>query len=175
MEQENTDINYEVDIKEIEGRIKKLKEKLKKCLEEKNKYLNGWQRERAAFLNYKKEEEGRIDSLADLKKEKILREILKVLDSFEEAFKNIPQELQDNLWIKGVLQIREKLIKILEKEGMMEIKAKIGDKFDPNLHEAVEIGEGEEGEILEVFQKGFLWKGKVFRPTKVKVGKSTKK
>jgi molecular chaperone GrpE len=175
MEVNSDEINYEKEAKEIEEKVKKLKEKLKKCLEEKSKYLEGWQRERAAFLNYKKEEEGRIDSLAELKKERIFKEILKILDNFEEALKNLPKELKDHPWIKGILQIKEGMLKILENEGVREIETKIGDNFDPNIHEAVEIGEGEEGKILQIFQKGFLWKGKVFRPAKVKVGKSNKK
>jgi len=174
MTAQNEEINYEKEVQDIEAKIRKLKEKLKKCLEEKSKYLDGWQRERAAFLNYKKEEEERINLLADIKKEKIFKELLKILDDFEEAFKNLPSEFKNHPWIKGILQIKEGILKILESEGIEEIKTKIGDNFDPEIHEAVEIGEGEEGKVLEIFQKGFSWKGKIFRPVKVKVGKSNK-
>ena len=69
---------------------------------------------------------------------------------------------------KGVNQIHLNLGALLKSYGLREIPA--NDKFDPSLHEALSIGEGEEGKILEVYQKGYCLGTRVLRHSKVKVG-----
>ena len=101
-------------------------------------------------------------------------EFLKVLDDFERAEKELPKINEKNYldWTKGMIKIKERIKKILEKEGVEEIEKK--EKFLPELHEAVEWAEGEEGKILEVFEKGYFLDKKLLRPAKVKVGKGKK-
>jgi len=154
----------------FERKIKKLKEKLRSCQKEKEEYLAGWQKERADFINYKKDEEERLKEKELFQKEKIVLEILLTLDNIKRAEKELPEEIKENQWVKGVLEIKSQVKNLLKKEGVEEIKSE--EKFNPEFHEAVEVIEGEDNKIIEVLQDGYLFKGKVLRPAMVKVGKS---
>jgi len=149
-----------------------LRQKLQECEKTRDEYLAGWQRARADFLNYKKEEAERIkQSLEYARKEFILR-ILPVLDSFDLAEKEIPKDLRNNA-VEGLLKIKKQFQEFLKSQGVEEIKTK-GRRFDPHFHEAVEQVEakGEEsGLIIEEVKKGYILKGEVIRPAKVKVSK----
>ena len=151
-------------------KIKKLKEELKKCQQEKNEYLQGWQRERADFVNYRNQEEKRKKELMFFAKEKLIVELLGILDNFERAEKEMPKEFKKNSWAEGMIGIKKQIKDILRKEGVEEIKD--NSFFNPEIHEAVEIGNGEDEKILEVLQKGYFLEGQVLRPTRVKVAKS---
>ena len=149
-----------------------LKKRLADAEKQKAEYLAGWQRARADFLNYKKEEIERIEELLKYAGVETILKLLPILDSFDLAEKELPNDLKKEESIKGMLQIKNQILEFLTKQGVEEIK--IGEIFDPNFHEAVEEieQEGEEsGKILEAIQKGYLLNGKVMRPAKVKVSK----
>lgn len=153
-----------------QNKIKNLKDKLKHCQKEKDEYIRGWQRERADFINYRNEEQKREKDLRIFAKAKIILEFLRVLDNLERAEKEIPEKLKKEDWVKGIISIKNEFKDVLKKEGVEEIeKTKL---FDPEIHEAVEVGEGKEDEILEVLQKGYFLEGQVLRPAKVRVGKN---
>lgn len=156
--------------KESGKKIEEIKSALKKCEKEKNEYLDGWKRTKADFINYKKEEAERMERLITALKEKIILDFLPVLDNFYLAEKEIPEEERKEKNIKGLLQIKSQIKEIFKEAELEEIKS-IGEKFDPYLHEAVEMieGEGESGTITEDVQKGYKLKGEVVRPAKVKV------
>ena len=102
----------------------------------------------------------------------MILKILPVLDNFEKAEKEIPANKKDKL-LEGFLQIKTQLQDFLRSHGVEEIKA-LGEKFDPNFHEAAEQVESKEkksGVIVEEIQKGYKIYGKVIRPAKVKVVK----
>ena len=154
-----------------------LKEKLEKCEKQKADYLAGWQRARADFLNYKKEEMERISSLIFYAHEEMLLKFLPVLDNFNRAEK----EIKDETSLKGFQQIKEQFQSLLKDYGIEEMKT-IDQKFDPNFHEAVEqvevkdngsAGSPQEksGMIIEEIEKGYLIQGRVLRAAKVKVAK----
>jgi len=126
-----------------------------KCKE----YLNGWKRERADFLNYKKDEMERIGQLVKYANEEIILKLIPVLDNLCLAAKHIEDE--------GVTQIKKQLEDFLQKEGIEPIKT-IGEKFDPNIMEAVE-GDGDT--VSEEVQRGYTLHGKLIRVAKVKVAK----
>lgn len=136
-------------------KLNELEELKKKCEE----YLNGWKRERADFLNYKKEEMERIGQLVKYANEELILKLLPVLDNMCLAAEHIKDE--------GVMQIKKQFEDFLAKEGIEPIKT-IGEKFDPATMEAVE-GEGET--VAEEVQRGYTLHGKVIRPAKVKVEK----
>ena len=157
--------------------INELKQKLEECEKLKSEYLANWQRERADFLNYKKEELGRIGELIKYADIGIILKILPILDNFRMALKEIqdPKSKVQNSEeiIKGFLQIKNQISELLKNQGVEEIKS-VGDKFDPNLHETVEeieSGDKEAGIILEETQKGYTINGRLLRPAKVKVSK----
>jgi len=131
-------------------------EELKKKVDE---YLNGWKRERADFLNYKKEEMERIGNLIKYANEEIILKLLPVLDNLCLAVQHVKDE--------GVLRIKKQLEDFLKKEGIEPIEV-VGKKFDPNTMEAV----GGEGETVgEEMQRGYTMHGKLIRPAKVKLSK----
>lgn len=154
--------------------IEELQNKIKELEKQKDEYLTGWQRSRADFLNYKKEEMERISELLKYSKEEFILKILPILDNFETAERKIPENLKRNDEnIKGILQIKTQLQDFLKSEGLEEIKS-IGEKFNPNFHEAieqVEVKDKESGTILEEIQKGYKINGHLLRPAKVKVVK----
>lgn len=144
---------------------------LQECQKLKDEYLAGWQRERADFLNYQKEEKEKVHYIIDSAKKEWLLRFLDLADNLEIALKHQPQDLRENEWVKAVLEIYGNFLANLQKEGLKEINA-LGEKFDPNFHEAIEKieAEGKEsGEITQVLQKGYLLNGRLLRPAKVKV------
>jgi molecular chaperone GrpE len=144
--------------------LKKLRENLKKCVSEKQEYIDGWQRTKADFINYKKGQEERKIEILKFAKEDLISDILPILDSFNMA-KNTPS------WKDGMEQIYSQMISILSKNGLEEIMP-LNDEFDPREHEAVEIVEGDEGKVVEVLQSGYKLNGKIIRAARVKIGNS---
>jgi len=159
--------------KSKEPAIEDLKKQIEELEKQKSEYLAGWQRERADFLNYKKEEMERIGQLIDYAKEELILEILPLMDNFDVTEKKLPENLKKDDNIKGLLQIKIQFQNFLKSLGVEEIKS-IGEKFDPRLHEVVEeVGtkDKEPGTIIEEIQKGYKSNGRLLRPARVKVAK----
>ncbi|HQK63562.1 MAG TPA: nucleotide exchange factor GrpE [Candidatus Staskawiczbacteria bacterium] len=124
-----------------------------------DEYLNGWKRERADFINYKKEEGERIGTLAKFANEELLLNVLPILDNLLLASAHIKDD--------GLSQVVKQFQDFLIKEGIEPIE--VTDKnFDPNTMDAVE-GEGEK--VSEELQKGYTLHGKLIRPARVKLTK----
>jgi len=150
------------------------KKLLEDCQKQRDEYLAGWQRARADFLNYKKEEIERIQTLIEYANEDVVLRILPFLDNMELAEKHLPKDLKDNEYIKGVLQIKAQFAGFLKEQGVEPIET-LDKKFDPALHEVmeeVEVKGKEPGTITEEVQKGYMIGQKLLRPTKVKIAKS---
>lgn len=150
-------------------------EELKSQLEESEKksaeYLAGWQRARADFLNYKKEEMERIEGLLKYAEEEFVLRILPIMDNFDLVEKKLPEDLNNNEYVKGIFQIKSQFQGFLKNQNVEEINV-VGEKFDPNLHEVVGEEDGEEpGVIIEEVQKGYKINGRLLRPAKVKVNR----
>lgn len=160
---------------DIKATLKKLRKDLKDARKEKEEYLTSWQRERADFQNYKKDEATRIARIKDLSKEAFVEELLPVLDAYDLAFSNKEAwESVDKNWRMGVEYIHAQLIKVLSDNGVTEISPVIGGDVDPNTHEALEIVEGDSsqsGKIAFVVQKGYRSSDRVIRPARIKVYK----
>ena len=146
---------------------------LKECQKQRDDYLAGWQRAQADFSNYKKEEAERLKNIVNYVNLEVVLKALPILDNFDLAKKNLPEELKDDKNIEGFLQIKIQILDFLKNQGIEEIKA-VGEKFDPNFHEAVEqveIEGKESGMIIEEIQKGYKLNGRVIRPAKVRITK----
>ncbi len=148
----------------------KIEQELKGCLKEKEEYLDGWKRTKAALLNYQKEEGERVLKIIEYRELVIISEIFRIIDNFKIAKKEITDTQKEDTFIQGLLMIGNQLEDILKKMGIEEINS-IGQKFDPNFQEAVELVAmtGESGTIIEEVLKGYLKEGKVLRPAKVKI------
>ncbi|MFA6797144.1 MAG: nucleotide exchange factor GrpE [Candidatus Paceibacterota bacterium] len=145
--------------------IKKLKEKIKKLEAEKTEYMDGWQRERADFINYKKRVEGEKLEIIKYSNENLVSDIIPVLDSFDMAFANKEAwEKVDKNWRVGVEYIHTQLIKILGENGLKEMNP-LGEKFDPKFHVAEEHietdDEKKDGVIVIVKKKGYMLNDRV--------------
>ncbi len=145
---------------------------IEKLERERDEYLEGWKRARADYMNYKKNEKARAAKIKKREKEKFIKEILEVIDNFELAEDNIPEEKKGDDCIQGFLKIKKQLMNILKNYGLEAVDS-IGEKFDPNLHEAVVMVESEKesGTIISEIKKGYLLNGELLRPAKVKVAK----
>jgi len=149
---------------DIEGIIN---EKDKEIEELNNKLL----RLQADFINYKKRIERERESIINFAIEPFVTSLLPIVDNLERALES-QSDKEDNFY-KGIEMIYDQLIKVLKDNEVEEIPA-LNEDFDPNYHHAIYMEENEEyesGKIIEVFQKGYKLKGKVIRPSLVKVAK----
>ncbi|KKR47485.1 MAG: Protein GrpE [Parcubacteria group bacterium GW2011_GWA1_40_21] len=154
--------------------LSKLREKVKKLETEKQENLNGWQRERADFVNFRKRSEEEKRELVKFANEALIGDIIPVLESFEMAFSNrkawesLPEE-----WRKGVEYIYNQLLSALKNKGLEELNPPKGEKFDPNFHTAESfastLDKEEDGVIMRVVKKGYRLNGRVINPSIVVV------
>ena len=138
-----------------------------------DEFSDGWQRERAEFANYRKRMGRDLDTQKIDFKTDIIKKYLAVKDDLERALKNMPESLQEEPWINGIVLINQKLSSLLDGEGIEPIPAE-GQAFDPQIHEAItseENDEVESGFIIEVVQQGYKLGDRVIRPAKVRVSK----
>jgi len=134
-------------------------------------YLNGWKRERADFLNYKKDEMERIGQLTTYANEELILKIIPILDNIYLAESHVPEELKENTWINGFNKIKTQLEKFLKEEEIEPIEV-LGKPFDPNTMEIIEETAGDESNVVtEESQRGYTLHGKIIRVAKVKVTK----
>jgi molecular chaperone GrpE len=132
---------------------------------------DGWQRARAEFANYKKRVERERTEIFQRASLDTLKSLLPVIDDFDRAFQNIPEELSDNPWIGGVTMIQRKFENMLEKYEIEPIDP-CGEPFDPNFHEAVGTDDSDEiesGHVTVTLQKGYKAGNQILRPALVKV------
>lgn len=138
-----------------------------------DEYLDGWQRSRAEFANYKKRTEREKEEMHAQVTGKILTHYLDIIDDLERALRDQPMESGSNAWAEGINLIYIKLKAILESEGIEPIAAD-GITFDPNFHEAISYEENDDhqdGQVIEVVQRGYKLGDRVLRPAMVRVAK----
>ncbi len=155
---------------EIENDIESLREALAREREKAERYLANWQRAEADFRNYKRREEEEKKELIKMANSALVCDILPVLDAFDRAFKGVAPDDEKRGWIEGFRQIQHMLLDVLGKHGLSEVRC-VGKVFDPQVHEAVAQGDGEEGLVLEEVRKGYWLKDRLLRAPQVVVGK----
>ena len=136
-----------------------------------DEYLDGWQRARAEFANYRKRVERDRQLTYQNAAGSIILKFLPVMDDLERALKNRPEENPGAAWADGIELIYRKFKTAIESEGVTPMDVE-GEMFDPNLHEAVvstPSDEHESGEIIEVLQRGYQIGDRVLRPAMVRV------
>ncbi len=154
--------------------IKKLREKLKKLESEKQEYLDLSQRTLADYANFKKEvESNRIQDRAFATK-RFIEKLLPVLDAYDMAKGNTEAwNKVDANWRTGIEYIFGQLHNVLENEGVVQF-GKVGDHFDPHLHESMEMVEIEDASqndtLVNVLQSGYKMHDSILRVARVKVG-----
>ncbi|HNZ84122.1 MAG TPA: nucleotide exchange factor GrpE [Candidatus Pacearchaeota archaeon] len=143
---------------------------LDNCLIEKEELLKNWQRERADFINYKKEEAKRLGEINDYSKIYFFMDMINILDHFEMAEKTLNQESKEKPEIIGLLNIKKQIESMLKNKGLEKIEC-LGGLFDPQIAEAIEEieSDGISQTIIEEIQPGYKFKNKIIRPAKVKI------
>lgn len=156
--------------------IEELTKKVEILEKEKQEYLESLKRAKGDVLKMQKEFEEKFSEIQDLVNFQLIHYLLQVLDSFELAFGKLENiENQDEIK-KGFYLIYSQLKDILSKFGLEEIST-LNMKFDPNLHEVIatqkcqnqNCDQSDEGLIVEVLSKGYLLKGRLLRPSRVKI------
>lgn len=157
----------------LKNELEALTSQLSDAQQEAAANLDGWQRERAEFVNYKK----RIERDHALSRQDITGSIIKkylvILDDLELALKDRPNDPAGAAWAQGISLITKKLYAILESEGIERIFEN-QVPFDPNIHEAIsneENNEFESGEVIEVVRQGYKLGDRTLRPAMVRVAK----
>ena len=135
---------------------------------ERDELLNDLKRVAADFENYRKRVARDQESLVARAHERLVKELLPVLDDLERALA-AAEEHEEAKLEEGVRLVQRQLASVLEREGLAEIET--NGKFDPHVHEALlsQPSEAEEGSVLEVVQKGYRLGDRVLRPARVVV------
>lgn len=143
-------------VKELEQKVAELTEAL--------------QRERADAVNLRRRYESQIAELKTHLKVDVIKELLPVIDNFDRALGHVPADLENSDFAKGVSGIAKQFEKTLKALGVERIKT-VGEVFNPELHEAVsmEDGEGDHEIVSEELQPGYAIQGQVIRAAMVRV------
>lgn len=158
---------------DLKKTLKKHRADLKACQLEKEEYLTGWQKERAEFINYKKQENDRHIKFSEAMRERILTRFLTISDSFNMAFANKGAwEKVDDSWRKGVEYIYTQLNAIFEEYGVKPFGEE-GENFDPSIHQSIDVVETDKKElehkVATVIQKGYKLGEQIIRAARVNV------
>ncbi|MCC7160354.1 nucleotide exchange factor GrpE [Candidatus Nomurabacteria bacterium] len=158
---------------DLKKTLKKLRADLKQAKTEKEEYLTGWQKERAEFSNYRKQEEDRKAMFSESMRERILSRFLTVVDSFNMAFQNKESwEKVDLNWRKGVEYIYAQLNNIFEEYGVKPVGEE-NESFDPSIHQPIDMIATDKKDldhkVAKIIQKGYKLGERVIRPARVDV------
>ena len=135
--------------------LKSLRERLKKAVEEKQEYLEGWQRARADLVNYKKETAAGVGESQERIKADLVEELLPALDALELALKHHEDPT--------LTMLEKQFLDSLKRFGV-ERFGKVGEEFDPRRHEALSAG-GEQ--VASVERSGYKIGEKIIRPAHI--------
>lgn len=149
--------------------VKELEEAKAKAAEN----LEGWQRERATFANYKRRVEKEQAETYQNAVGRVMNRYLDVLDDFDRAMKDKPAEGDVAKWAEGITLIYRKFQNVIEAEGITAIEG-VGQPFDPNLHEAItheDSADHPSGHVIGVARKGYKVGERILRPALVRVAR----
>ncbi|MBP7811424.1 MAG: nucleotide exchange factor GrpE [Candidatus Moranbacteria bacterium] len=145
-------------------------------------YLNDLKRLQADFENFKKRQATREKEIAGYLIEKLVMDIVPVMDNFRMATEHVPETDRTSPWVTGIQYIEKQLEKVLMENGVTALDVKVGDVFDPTMHEAIEQAASDDGAnqeeedgasdtqtITKVLQNGFKVGERIIRPAKVAV------
>ncbi|GIX42186.1 MAG: hypothetical protein KatS3mg129_1919 [Leptospiraceae bacterium] len=168
------------DIEKIKKENENLSEEIKKLQEQVEHYKDNWARERAEFTNYRKRMQQEIFQAKNLGIEELAKRLLSVIDNLDMVLASKTDNPEVQNFIYGVDMIRSEFLKILQNYNIVPVVEK-GDRFDPNLMEAIDVEIREdlkEETVIEVYKKAYIKydpqnkdKYIVLRTASVKVGK----
>jgi molecular chaperone GrpE len=153
--------------------MEKLQQELEDARKEKDEVFARLQRVSADYANFQKRVPRQVSDSVAYEREKILRSLLPVLDNFERTLLAETSDQNLEAFVKGVEIIRDQMLGVLKSHGVEPIQA-VGEKFDPEWHEAMmrkhEADQPDEV-VLEEYQKGYRLDERILRPSRVAVNK----
>ena len=137
-------------------------------------YLRRMQYLQADFENYRKRVEKETSDSRQFGNQRLLSDLLVVNDELELALREAKESKENPTIVEGVGMVYKRLQSIMWKEGVEKIHS-LGSKFNPDLHDAAlrVVSDKEEGTIVEEIRQGYTLKGKVLRPSIVKVAENS--
>ena len=160
---------------EFEETVKKLEEKLASEEEKAKDYLNRLKYLQADFENYRKRVEKEVQEAVQRSNEQLVACLINIIDDLESAIAAGETTENKEALLEGIKMVHKNLEKLLESEGLEKLEC-VGKAFDPNMHEIlaqIPTEEHQNGTVLEEARKGFMFKGKVLRPSVVKIACNT--
>jgi molecular chaperone GrpE len=147
-----------------------LEAKLAEAEKQRDEYLAGWQRTKADFINYKKEEMKHMEDVARYGNENLIKDLISVLDNFDLGLRTMEKAGPVE---RGIYLIRSQMDDILKKRGLEKVSVKAGDEFDPMIAEAMaEVpSDRPPGVIVEEVEPGYRLHDKILRPARVIISK----
>jgi len=152
-------------------KVRTLEEALEAEQAKSMEYLNRLKYLQADFDNYRKRMVREFQEVTQRSNEKLIASVLNVVDDLERAIEMGGKTENTDALLEGVEMVYKNLYGILEREGLTRIEA-VGKTFDPNMHEIltkVPTDDHEDGIVIEEARKGFMFKGKVIRPSVVMI------
>ncbi|PKN97544.1 MAG: nucleotide exchange factor GrpE [Chloroflexi bacterium HGW-Chloroflexi-4] len=166
---EDTQFKPEVTLEAYEA----VKADLDKAVKEASTNLDGWQRERAEFVNYKKRIERENAQLRANITGEVIKKYLVIMDDLDLAMNHRPTCDEGAVWAEGIELIVRKLQTVIDAEGIERINQnKV--QFDPSMHEAISNEDNPEfasGEVIEVVRQGYKLGERILRPAMVRVAR----
>ncbi|MCF7889956.1 nucleotide exchange factor GrpE [Candidatus Bipolaricaulota bacterium] len=153
------------------ARLEELEEELKEKEETIQELKDRIRHLKADFDNYRKRQTSKKDEKVTREKGELIKDLVPLYDNLDRAFKSFEKNDDKDSFVEGVEKIYAQFAEFLEKRDIEPIKAE-GEKFDPKKHEAlmkVESDDHKHNEITEEFERGYTYKDKVLKPSKVKV------
>ncbi len=149
--------------------VLKLREDLQKLQQEADRLKDIAGRAQADLQNAKDRLERERQDVSKFALAGAMTRLLPTLDNLQRAFQHLPEDLMTHEWVKGVAAIEQELLRQLTELGLQKIEA-LGQSLDPTRHDVLQVGPGEQGKVIEVFEEGYAFNGRVLRPSKVRVG-----
>ena len=155
---------------DAETMLKGAKEELEKEKAKSNDYLRRLQYLQADFENYRKRVEKEMSDNRQFGNQRLLSDLIIVNDELELALGEAEESRENPTIVEGVGMVHKRLQALLSKEGVEKIRS-LGSRFNPDFHEAALRVESdkEDGTIVEEIRQGYMLRGKVLRPSIVKV------
>jgi len=143
---------------------------LEETKKQRDEYLAGWQRAKADFINYKKEEMAHLQEAVKYGSEDLIKDLVSVMDNFDLGLRVLEKAGPVE---KGIYMIRSQIEDILKKRGLAKIETKKGDLFDPATMEAMTEIESDlpHGAVVEEIEPGYRLHEKVLRASRVIISK----
>jgi len=157
----------------MDNEEKDLQQELTLLQHKAEEYLDGWKRAKADYLNLKKDSEKYQAEMIQYANAALISQLLPIFDHYKLAWQHVPTEQQKTDWVVGFDLVRKQFVEFFKNLGIEEIKT-VGEKFNPEFHDAVAHEDKKDTEtdvIFEEVKSGYTLHGKVIYPAKVKVAK----